>query len=70
MFYQHSHSASPAPLMTLLRDCPSLRALLITGAFRMGTAGLRRFAEAVAAGEFPRPEEGDARCAGDTHWDN
>lgn len=53
MGYQHSHSASPAPLVTLLRDCPSLRALLITGAFRMGTAGLRRFAEAVAAGEFP-----------------
>jgi len=68
MGYQHSHSASPEPLMTLLRDCPSLRALLITGAFRMGRTGLRQFAEAVAAGEFPALRR-VTLAARDTYWD-
>ncbi|KAK3899737.1 hypothetical protein C8A05DRAFT_36632 [Staphylotrichum tortipilum] len=50
--YDQSQYASPAPLITLLRGCTKLRGLLITGAFRMGSAGLKEFAEAVAAGEF------------------
>ncbi len=51
--YDNGNCGSPVSLIVLLRGCPSLRGLLITGAFRMGSTGLRQFADAVAAGDFP-----------------
>ena len=55
-------------LVDLVKDCPSLRGLLVAGAFRISSLALARFATAVSKKQFPNLRQVKLVCRLE-HWE-